>query len=225
VETVVLNSAPARYVPVRRATRSRYLAAAIEDRRDGVAIPVTNASLAVVLSDLLNREDRGEALPPAAPSHVPSRFQVAHNPYGHAPHAVWVEWVNSVARRIVAVAPSEADARRIAKLLNHVDFPGKTKGFAWWLLLVPWLLGPRVMWPSMLNDPADREKLLEPTLQPANVPTPRHLKRRAIGLTALLLMPTIFGLALLAAISWPLALLSAIGVVVVTAGVLTGRIG
>lgn len=142
-----------RYVPVRYRGRSRLLfRAAIEDRRGDVVIPVVNASVAVTLADLLNREEERQPLPQAATAQSPLPFSVVNPDAGVGP-PFFVLWSNSVARRFMAVTRSRMDAERLARLLNHVNYPVHTSLPRIWL-----------SWPAVSADKSDVARLEEPTL-------------------------------------------------------------
>jgi hypothetical protein len=144
-----------RYVPVRYRGRSRMLfRAAVEDRSDEVVIPVVNASVAVTLADLLNREERGEPLPDAAPAPPLSPF-AAVNPDGGVGPPFFVVWATGAARRFMAVTRERADAEHLASLLNHVGYHVHTSAMRTWF-----------GWPAVANDRGDLRRLADPTLPP-----------------------------------------------------------
>jgi len=134
--------------------------AAIEDRRDEYVIPVVNASVAVTLADLLNRQERGEPLPQVATTRAISTFSVVNPDAGVGP-PFFVLWSNSFDRRFMAVTRSRDDAERLACLLNRVDYPVRTS---------PW----RTIWawPAVRRDASDAARLEDPTLPATQVRPP-----------------------------------------------------
>jgi hypothetical protein len=107
---------------VRLARRRVNLSAGVEDRLGGELVRVANASMAIRLAALMNDESEGRALPDRGAQHVPIRFQLAHDPAGPSPGAS-VLFVHGLGVRVVAYAPSDESARRVARLLAHVDYP------------------------------------------------------------------------------------------------------
>jgi len=126
-----------------------------------MVIPVTNASLAVALADLLNRDDRGEPLPEAPSKPIPP-FSTVSIDTGVGP-PFFVLWSNSFARRFVAITYERADAERFASLLNRVDYP---------VHVSPWKVIWQISWPSVGSDPSDIARLEEPTLPPGQIKRP-----------------------------------------------------
>lgn len=88
----------------------------------GDLIRVANASMAIRLAQLMNDEAEGKPLPEKTTQHVPIRFQLAHAAALPGP-GVAVLYVHRSGTRAVASAPSEQQARRIARLLTHIDYP------------------------------------------------------------------------------------------------------
>jgi hypothetical protein len=106
------------------------LNAAVEDAERRIIIYAADAPLAVFLADVLNDEERGEPLPPAGEQHFPRRFQLVHDkgmPFAAAP-GTGVIYQNRMKGRIVAWAPDDETASRIARLLNLVDYPMNSSG-------------------------------------------------------------------------------------------------
>lgn len=110
-----------RYRAVRLPRRGINLSAGVEDGVSGELIRVANASMAIRLAKLLNDENEGKPLPERRPQHVPTRFQLAHDAAAPSPGAA-VLYVHHLGARAVAYAPSEQTARRVARLLAHVDY-------------------------------------------------------------------------------------------------------
>jgi hypothetical protein len=128
--------------------------AAVEDRSAEVVIPVVNASVAVTLADLLNREERGESLPNAAPAPPLAPF-AAVNPDGGVGPPFFVVWATGAARRFMAVTHERADAEHLASLLNHVGYHVQTSPIRTWF-----------GWPAVASNRADRGRLGAPILPP-----------------------------------------------------------
>jgi len=111
-----------RYRPVRLPRRTINLSAGVEDRVTGELIYVANASMAVRLARLMNDEAAGISLPARGPQHAPTRYQLAHDAVLPTSGAT-VLYVHRMNTRAVAAASSDEQARRVARLLTHVDYP------------------------------------------------------------------------------------------------------
>ena len=120
--TEVQAEASPRYRAVRLPRRSVNLSAGVEDTATGELIHVANASMAVRLARLMNDEAERNPLPVRVAQHVPIRYQLAHDAALSTSGAM-VLYVHRMNTRAVAAASSDEQARRVARLLAHVDYP------------------------------------------------------------------------------------------------------
>jgi hypothetical protein len=188
------------------------LSAGIEDRATGEMIRVANASMAIRLTRLLNCEAERKPLPEMGPQHVPVRFQLAHDPAVPTAGAS-VLYVHSEKIRLVAYATSDETARRVARLLAHVDYP--MKEYASFVGL---------SWPPKAYDFGDRiSDLPESSFGPPTTRTPTPHRTRIAGIVLWSWLPLV-SLAVLAAFVVPWPLVTLVVVVAIAGAVMLPRL-